>query len=157
VTVIAWGVPSQSKAYCLRLQIIDSATPRAMKFFALCVLISVVTVIGGTKAQAQSPGSTPTNSLAFHLKSLGRTPTAKEREIIEAALPLMQRHQLRTDFPLRSIRYDDKKKEWELHFAMGKPDAAFTIFLRAKDSDRFWMETPLVKGRMRYPPEKRKR
>src|SRR4051794_13174188 len=95
-------------------------------FFAFSALLALA-------AQAQSPRPLPTNSLAFHLQSLGRTVTKAEREVIEAALPLMQRHQIPTDYPLTSIRYDKKAREWVLVFDSRRPDGAFTIFLSGKD------------------------
>jgi hypothetical protein len=120
----------------------------------LRILVIALAAFICVAAQAQSLRSVPTNSLAFHLQSLGRAPTKAEREVIEAALPLMQRHQVRTDYPLTSIRHDDKAKEWVLVFDSRHPDGALTIFLRGKGADWFEMEPTLLKSRIRFPPEK---
>jgi hypothetical protein len=104
-------------------------------------------------ACGEQPRSIPTNSLAFHLQSLGRTPTVEEREIIEAALILMQRHQIRTDLPLRSIRRDAAKKEWVLAFDSHHPDGGFDLFLTGKDARYVEVRWPLADGRWRYPAE----
>src|SRR5438105_2787952 len=106
----------------------------------LRIVATALLAIFAVTAQAQLRPAVPTNSLAFHLQRLGRTPTKDEREVIEAALQLMQRHQLRTDYPLRSIRRDDKAKEWVLLFESRHPDAAFTVFLRGKDAEWFEMQ-----------------
>jgi len=100
----------------------------------------------------------PTNSLAFHLQSLGRSPSAEEREVIEAALALMVRYQIRTDSPLRSVWHDRKANEWLLHFENGDPNGTFTIFLRNSSSD--WLEllhTMLASRRIRFPRDRRGR
>jgi hypothetical protein len=123
----------------------------------LRILAIALTTLFAISAKAQAPRPLPTNSLAFHLQSLGRTPTRDEREVIEAVLPLMQRHQVRTDYPLTSIRRDDKAKEWVLVFDSRHPDGAFTVFLRGKDADWFEMQPTLFKSRMRFPPERRRR
>lgn len=119
-------------------------------FIALAPLFAVHT-------HAQTPRPLPTNSLAFHLQSLGRAPTKEEREVIEAVLPLMQRHQVRTDYPLTAIRRDDKAKEWVLVFDSRHPDGAFTVFVRDKAADWFEMQPTLLKSRMRFPSERRRR
>ena len=124
-------------------------TPIHILFVALSSVLCVT-------AQAQSPRQLPTNSLAFHLQSLGRPVAKEEREIIESALPLMQRHQVRTDYPLTSIRHDDKAKEWVLVFDSRHPDGAFTVFLRGKDAEWFEMQPTLLKSRIRFPAERRK-
>jgi hypothetical protein len=90
------------------------------------------------------------------LQSLGRTPTKEEREVIEAGLLLMQRHRVRTDYPLIAIRRDEKAKEWVLLFDSRRADAALTVFMRGKDADWFEMHTPLLKSRIRFPPERPK-
>jgi len=105
----------------------------------------------GVSLSFLSQAPVPTNSLAFHLQSLGRRPTKHEREVIEAVLPLMQRHWVRTDFPLTSIRRDAKAKEWVLVFDTRHPDVAFTIFVRSKDADRFEMQLPSKEWRFRFP------
>jgi len=94
--------------------------------------------------------------LAFHLQSLGRTPTEDERKVIERALELMQRYQVRNDPPLRSVRHDRKANLWHLHFDNGDPNGSFTIFLRNADADWFYMLPTMVASRgHRVPPQKR--
>jgi hypothetical protein len=130
---------------------------RAFRNQKLCILAVALTSLIGLTAQAQYSRMPPTNSLAFHLQSLGRTPTKEEHGIIEAALTLMQRHQLRTDYPLRSVRHDDKRKEWVLDFDSGVPDGAFLVFIRSKKSEWFEMQPTLLRSRIRFPAEKRRR
>ncbi len=97
-----------------------------------------------------------TKPLAFHLQSLGRTPTEDERKVIERALELMQRYQFPTDSPLRSVWYDRKAKLWYLDFDNGDPNGTFTIFLRDKDADSFYVLPTMVASRgFRVPPKKR--
>jgi hypothetical protein len=108
-------------------------------------------------AYAEPPRPVPTNSLAFHLQSLGRTPTKQEREVIEAALSLMQRHWGRTtDYPLRSIKYDDTKKEWVLFFNEGKPDAAFWVYLPHKNATSFEVQNVPSNWRTKFPTKGKK-
>ena len=122
----------------------------------LRILVVTLTAFVGVAAQAQTPRSVPTNSLPFHLQSLGRTPTKAEREVIEVALLLMQRHHCRTDYPLRSIKYDDTKKEWVLFFNEGKPDAAFWVFLPHKDASSFEVQNVPTKWRTKFPSDRKK-
>jgi hypothetical protein len=121
------------------------------------ILFVALTALLVVPAPAQSPRPLPTNSLAFHLQSLGRAVANDEREVIKAALPLMQRHQVRTDYPLTSIRHDDKAKEWVLVFDSRHPDGAFTVFLLGKDADWFEMQPTFPKSRVRFPPERQRR
>jgi hypothetical protein len=106
---------------------------------------------------AGSQQRVPTNSLAFHLESLGRRSTQEERAVIERALTLMQRYDCRSDLPLRAINRDDTKREWVLLFDGGKPDFAFHLYLRDKNADWFEVDYPMIKGRRRFPAEKTKR
>ncbi|MEY2407839.1 MAG: hypothetical protein QOF48_509 [Verrucomicrobiota bacterium] len=122
----------------------------------LRILAIALLALFAVRAQAQALRPLPTNSLAFHLQSLGRMPTKAERDVIEAALPLMQRHGCSTDFPLRSVKYDDTKKEWVLFFDEGKPDAAFRVFLPHKDSAWFEVQHVPRRWRMRFPAERKK-
>jgi len=89
----------------------------------------------------------PTNSLDFHLQSLGHSPTDEERQIIESALGLLRRYQVRSDSPLRSVRYDRNASEWILHFDNGDPDGTFTIFLRDKEADWFDIQHTMLESR----------
>jgi len=131
-----------------------------------CVIVAAVCLwtgctqprVSGPPAQSVAKPSrvVPTNSLAFHLQSLGRTPTEDERKVIERALELMQRYQVRSDPPLRSVRHDRKANLWHLHFDNGDPNGSFTIFLRNADADWFYMLPTMVASRgHRVPPQKR--
>ena|ERR1035441_286641 len=108
-------------------------------------------------ADAQPPQSVPTNSLSFHLQSLGHTPTQEERQIIEAALTLMQRHGCRSDYPLRSIKHDETRKEWVLFFDSGVVDGAFHLYLRDKSATWFEVHFAGTTWRTRFPAETRKK
>ena len=125
------------------------------------VLLSLAFVF---HARADSPASVPTNSLAFHLQSLGRTPTIEEREIIETALRLMQLHQVRSDYPLKSINHDTAKREWVLDFDGSHPkpnvfvtDSKFLLFLQAKDSSYIEVRWAGTNWRTRHPAERKTR
>jgi len=101
-----------------------------------------------------SPQRVPASLLDFHLQSLGRTPTGEQREVIEAALSLMQRYKIRTDSPLRSVRHNTKAREWMLDFDDGTLDGTFTIFLCDKSAD--WLDmlhTMLASRRVRFSPK----
>jgi hypothetical protein len=104
---------------------------------------------------AQSEVTIPTSSLAFHLQTLGRTPTPEERAVIEAALTLMRRNRVRSDYPLRTVDYDGTLEEWRLYFDSRHPDGAFTVFLRDKTAASFEVHWGLTKGRTKYPMEGR--
>ena len=106
------------------------------------------------EAAQKAPRIVPSNLLSFHLQSLGRTPAREEREVIEAALSLMQGYKIRTDSPLRSIRYDAKAREWKLEFDDRTLDGAFTIFMRDKSAE--WLDmlhTKLASRRVRFSPK----
>jgi hypothetical protein len=133
-----------------------------MKFKATVatVLVSLALVC---YASAEPTQSVPTNSLAVHLKSLGRSPTVEEREIIKAALRLMQRHEIRSDYPLKSIKRDGAKKEWVLDFDGSKPrtnefvsDAQFFLFLQGKDAHYVEVHWAGTTWRTRYPAERKR-
>jgi len=108
-------------------------------------------------AGAQPSHSVPTNSLSFHLQSLGRTPTKEERQVIESALALMWRHGCRSDYPLRSIKHDAAAKEWVLLFDSGVPDGAFHLYIR--DARATWFEVHFAgtTWRTRFPPDTHKK
>lgn len=104
-----------------------------------------------------SPPVVPTNSLAFQLRNLGRTPTDEELQIISTALALMQRYEVRTDSPLRSVRHDGKANEWRLAFDNGDPNGTFTISLKNKDSEGFYLQPLMIASRgFRYPQQAQK-
>ena len=117
-------------------------------------------------SSADSPRSVPTNSLAFHLQSLGRVPSAEERKVIEAALGLMDRYAVRCDYPLKSIKRDNAKKEWILDFDGSNPkpnvfvsDSQYFLFLKNKDVNYVEVHWAGTNWRTRYPAaiEKKKR
>jgi hypothetical protein len=128
---------------------------------ATAVLVSVTMLFC---ANAASSPSVLTYSLEFHLQNLGRKPTVEEREIIEVSLRLMQLHQIRGDYPLKSINYDTAKKEWILDFDGSHPkpnmfvsDSQFSLFLKdrnATDVEIHWAGTD---WRTRYPPKRKTR
>ena len=122
-----------------------------MRVFILALMLGCFTAV------AQERHTVPTNSLSFHLQSLGRTPTIQERELIEAALVLMWRYDCRSDYPLRSIKHDDSKSEWILHFDSGVPDGGFNLYLRDKRAT--WLEVNFAgtNWRTRFPPLPKKR
>jgi hypothetical protein len=122
----------------------------------LRILALALLALFAVRAQAQAPRPLPTNSLAFHLQSLGRMPTKAERDVIEAALPLMQRHGCITDFPLRSVKYDDTKKEWVLFLMRASPMQLFGCSspTRIPLGSRF--STFPGSGARDFPPKERK-
>ena len=110
------------------------------------------------QSAANPPRVVPTNSLNFHLQSLGRSTTEDERKVIERALELMRQYQVRSDTPLRSVWHDRKANEWVLDFDNGDPNGTFSIFLRDLDADWFDMQhTMLASRRFRVPASRRTR
>jgi hypothetical protein len=110
--------------------------------------LSCLLALDGRSQSQQRP---PTNSLAFHLQSLGRTPTKEEREVIEAALPLMWKHGCRSDYPLRSIKLDDAKNEWVLFFNSGVVDGAFWLYIHDKNATSFEVHFAGTTWRTKFP------
>lgn len=115
-------------------------------------------------ASAESPRSVPTNSLAFHLQSLGRVPTTEEREVIESALRLMQRYLIRSDYPLKSVKRDTAKKEWVLDFDGSRPepnvsvsDSQYFLFLKNKDANYVEVHWSGTHWRTRHPADTKKK
>jgi hypothetical protein len=108
-------------------------------------------------AQAQTTQSVPTNSLSFHLQSLGRTPTQEERRVIEAALALMGRHGCRSDYPLRSIMHDESPSQWVLLFDSGVVDGAFHLYIRDEKATWFEVHFAGTTWRTRFPAETQKK
>jgi hypothetical protein len=100
---------------------------------------------------AQPARAVPTNSLAFHLQSLGRTPTQEERQIVTSALALMWRQGCRSDYPLRSIKHDDTAKEWVLLFDSGVADGAFRLYVRDERATWFEVNFAGTTWRTRFP------
>ena len=74
--------------------------------------------------------------------------------MIERALTLMQQHGCRSDFPLRSIKHDDTKKEWVLLFDSGFVDGAFWLYLRDKRVTWFEVHFAGTTWRERFPAKK---
>jgi len=141
---------TSGQTYC------SATTRRSTRTAILLLIITVGWFLGfGVRAGPQQP--VPTNSLAFHLQSLGGTPTRPEHEVIERALTLMKRYGCRSDLPLREIKRDDNKKEWILFFDGGKPDFGFNLYIRDKNADWFEVDYPMVQGRHRFPPEQKNR
>ncbi len=120
-------------------------------------VLFLAVALGCFPVAAQLRSSVPTNSLPFHLHSLGRTPTSQEREIVESTLALMWRHGCRSDYPLRSIKHDDGKKEWVLVFASDVADGGLDLYLR--DSTATWFEVQFAgtTWRTRFPATVRKK
>lgn len=133
------------------IQLTHSRTASHTMRIKLCILIVALNGFPILCSAAESLPPIATNSLAFHLQSLGGTPTKAEREVIEAALSLMQRYQFGKVFPLRSIRRDDTAKEWVLVFDSHHPDGALSVFLRNKDADWFEYQPAMLKSRKRFP------
>jgi len=114
-------------------------------------------------AYATAESSPSTNSLAFHLQSLGRAPTAEEREIIEASLRLMERYEIRCDYPLKSVKRDAAKGEWVLDFDGSRPksgvfatDSQFFLFLRDKNTSYVEVHWAGTNWPTRYPARGKK-
>ena len=95
---------------------------------------------------------------------MGRTPTVEEREIIEAALRLMQHHKIRSDYALRTVKRDAAKKEWVLDFDGSHPkpdvfmtDSQFFLFLRDKNASNVEVHWAGTNWRTRYAAERKTR
>jgi len=101
--------------------------------------------------QTSSP-STPSNSLSFHLQSLGRRPSKEERQVIETALTLMKKYGCRSDYPLHSVKYDGAEKEWVLSFEDSDvSDAGIWLYLHDKQATWFEAQFGGTTWRTRFP------
>ena len=123
-----------------------------VKPWILAIMLAGLFVAPTTRSAPTKP--VPTNSLAFHLQSLGRATTKQEQEVIAAALVLMHAYGLRTDFPLRAVKHDIKDNEWVLDFDSGYVDAAFSVFLTDKSATSFEAKFPIVRNRSSYGKRK---
>jgi len=63
----------------------------------------------------------------------------------------MWRYGCRSDYPLRSIKHDDDKKEWVLLFDSGVPDGGFDLYLRDKRATWFEVHFAGTAWRTRFP------
>jgi hypothetical protein len=70
----------------------------------------------------------------------------------------MQRYQIRTDPPLRSVWHDKRADQWHLRFDNGDPNGTFTVFLRDSAADWFELQpTMLASRRIRFPRQEREK
>jgi len=68
---------------------------------------------------------------------------------------LLKSYEVRLDYPLQKINYDDKAQQWVLLFGDLKPDAAFTVIIKDHKSEEFRLQWAGVSWFEQFPKKKR--
>ena len=63
-------------------------------------------------------------------------PEKQQELILDRAVELMKESGKWQGYPLESIGFDEKRKQWKLAFSSGKPDGGYNVFIADENAER---------------------